>query len=273
MFIQKKSGEFEAFDPKKLHESLKKAGASDKEAAHVIYKVQKEKPKSSFEVYQHTLSHALSTNTTLGLKYNLKQALQELGPSGFPFEQFIAELLRRQGWIAQTNLTLQGHCVTHEIDVEVHNEKSNGIIECKFRNQPGSKVDIKVPLYVRSRFLDCEENMHRAYKDTAISEFFVMIATNTKFTTDAITYGQCMGMKLLGWDFPEHGNIREMVIETGLTPITVIPHLSFKQKQYLITKGIVFCHQIFAKTHYLRHMGLDKKEIAHILEDIGKLCK
>lgn len=53
----------------------------------------------------------------LAIRYDLKRALMELGPSGYPFEKLISDLLRKFGYRTKTNLTLQGKCVSHEIDV------------------------------------------------------------------------------------------------------------------------------------------------------------
>ena len=48
----------------------------------------------------------------------LKQAIMELGPSGFPFEQFVAELLKCRGYQIKVGVIVEGHCVNHEIDVK-----------------------------------------------------------------------------------------------------------------------------------------------------------
>src|SRR5689334_22564871 len=46
----------------------------------------------------------------LAMKYNLKEALAQLGPSGYPFEQYLALLLSEVGYTATTNQTIAGAC-------------------------------------------------------------------------------------------------------------------------------------------------------------------
>jgi hypothetical protein len=41
----------------------------------------------------------------------------DMGPSGHPFEHFVGELLRAQGYVIQISQIVQGACVAHEIDV------------------------------------------------------------------------------------------------------------------------------------------------------------
>src|SRR5690606_23857911 len=53
----------------------------------------------------------------LAMKYNLKRALAELGPSGYPFEKYVAMLLTAIGYQTVTNQVIAGDCVTHEVDV------------------------------------------------------------------------------------------------------------------------------------------------------------
>ena len=56
-------------------------------------------------------------NMPVAARYSIKRAVFALGPSGFPFEQFIAEILRGHGWRTTTEVTLTGRCAAHEVDV------------------------------------------------------------------------------------------------------------------------------------------------------------
>src|SRR5689334_7896000 len=43
-----------------------------------------------------------SESPYLAMKYNLKSALAQLGPSGYPFEQYVAPLLQAVGYTTKT---------------------------------------------------------------------------------------------------------------------------------------------------------------------------
>jgi hypothetical protein len=58
----------------------------------------------------------------------------------------------------QTGIILEGKCVTHEIDVKAKKDQLLYLMECKYKNQGGVSVDVKVPLYINSRFEDVLDN-------------------------------------------------------------------------------------------------------------------
>ena len=41
----------------------------------------------------------------------------DLGPTGYPFEDYVAEILKTEGYQTQVRQVLEGNCVSHEIDV------------------------------------------------------------------------------------------------------------------------------------------------------------
>jgi len=273
MFIQKQDGAVEPFSMKKLKRSLMQAGASKELANTIASEVRRKRPKTTRAVYEESAREAFEHDRRLGLKYNIKKALAQLGPSGFPFEQFVAGLMQDLGWHTRTNQTLQGLCVSHEIDILMTKEQELCMVECKFRNQPGSKVDVKVPMYIKSRFDDAVPILEMKHKNGDKRTYSAMIATNSKFTGDAIRFGECAGIRLLSYGYPAGGSLRELILQTGISPITVLPHLTMKQKRYLTGKGVVLCRQLAKNKHYLKHMGLSPKMIRHILEDVGTVCK
>ncbi|MCH5685183.1 restriction endonuclease [Niabella sp. W65] len=81
-----------------------------------------------------------------------------LGPTGFPFEKLTAAILESMGYSTRTGVIVPGHCVKHEIDVIATKEEHHIMVECKFHNRQGFVSDVKIPLYIQSRFLDVEKN-------------------------------------------------------------------------------------------------------------------
>ena len=50
-----------------------------------------------------------------------------------------------------------GPTMNHEIDVVAENPQEYVMVECKFHNEAKRICDVKVPLYIHSRFIDVEK--------------------------------------------------------------------------------------------------------------------
>ena len=157
IFVTKADGEQEIFDPAKLEHSLALSGASTTMRAKVLAHVLRElKPgMMTEEIYRHAFDILRREEVTpVAARYSIKRAVFALGPSGFPFEQFLAEVFRGHGWKAQTGVALNGRCAPHEVDVLAEKDGKRIGIEAKFHNDPGGKTDIKDALYVHARYED-----------------------------------------------------------------------------------------------------------------------
>src|SRR4051812_13447102 len=93
--IVKANGQHEAFDDEKLRFSLIHSGASADAAEEVIKHVVREVKDGSttHEIYHHAFSVLAGLNKKVARSYSLRRAVMDLGPSGFPFEKFVAEIL------------------------------------------------------------------------------------------------------------------------------------------------------------------------------------
>ena len=125
----------------------------------------------------------------------------ELGPSGFPFEQFVAEIFRSKGYETVTDQIVLGGCVEHEIDVVAWKKDELIMNEVKFHGDIGLKSDLKVVLYVHARFEDLAENVYE-YGGKTHKLTGGWLITNTKFTVSAIKYAVCKKMNIVGWNYP-----------------------------------------------------------------------
>ncbi len=232
--VIKATGEVEPFSEERVTSSLLRAGASPELAQKIISQVKPHLYQNipSFEIYSLVMDRLKKEERDLAEKYNLKRAIMELGPTGYPFEKYVAEVLKAQNYQVQINQLITGRCVTHEIDIVAKNEKTY-MIECKFHAQTGGRTDIKEALYTYARFSDIKEK-----------GFDVpWLITNTKLTQEAKAYAVCMGMKMTAWDYPAGESLRELIDKSQLHPITASTILSPQQKQALLEKGVVFCHQ------------------------------
>lgn len=236
--VVKATGEVEPFSEEKVISSLVRVGTSRQTAENIIAQV---KPHlypniPTFEIYAEVMSILKKEQRPVAEKYNLKKAIMDLGPTGYPFEKFIAAILQSTGYRVETNKIVNGKCVAHEIDVIAQN-KEKYMIECKFHGIPGGRTDVKVALYTYARFLDIKE------KGFDIP----WLITNTKVTAEVKTYSLCMGMKVTAWDYPQSESLNEMIDKSGLYPITASTTLPEQKKLDLIEQGIVFSRDFSGK--------------------------
>lgn len=270
-FIIKSTGEKELFDVRKLEASLSRAGASkssvDLIAEHILKEVRD--GMSTGEIYAHAFSLLRRYEKPVALKYSVRRAVMELGPSGFPFEKFIAELFKARGFKAETNLIARGHCVEHEIDIIAWNDLKLIIAEAKFHNDIGLKSDLKVVLYVKARFDDLKETYFTVEgKKRKYDEAHLI--TNTKFTSSAIEYAECAGLALIGWNYPAQGNLHNIIEDFNLHPITALTALSGSEKRDLLSQGIVLSKQLSDK-NVLKNAGIRDNNIDAVLHEIKEL--
>ncbi|MBU4057542.1 ATPase, partial [Patescibacteria group bacterium] len=232
--IKKADGTLEFFDPLKLVSSLQKSGATKKLSDEVMREIEKEIQdgvKTSY-IYHRAFKILREKSEPVASRYSLKRALSEMGPSGFPFELLISEILKEKGYETENNLIMNGRCVEHEIDILAKNEKEFIICEAKFHNTSGIKSDLKVALYVDARCRDLARGNFDGKKTENLSPEYWLI-TNTKFTKNAIIYGKCSGLTMIGWGYPRKGNLQDLLEDLNLLPLTVLTNLTNQEKRVL----------------------------------------
>lgn len=274
MEIIKANGDRVPFELKKLENSLRRSGASDetvnriaKEISETLYEGMHTK-----EIYKKAFALLKKEARPQAARYHLKRGIQELGPSGFPFEKYLSEILKFEGYEVQTDKVLAGECVNHEIDVIAEKDNNHYMIGCKFHNQPGFKCNVKIPLYIHSRFLDVEKQWKK--KKGHDNKFHqAWVATNTQFTTDAIQYGECAGMYLLSWNYPKNESLKERIDTSGLHPVTCLTTLTGREKQALLDKLIVLCQDICKNGNILLEIGVTESRLKKVMAEANALCK
>ena len=246
IYVKKYSGKKVKFSVSKLSLSLIRSGADKTMVDTIVKKVSNEVYDgiSTKEIYNRAFILLKGKNRHLASKYKLKRAIYELGPTGFPFK-----------------------CVTHEIDVIAKKENQTTLIECKYHNEQGLKCNIKIPLYIQSRYLDVKANYKENNKIDA-----GWVVTNTKFTKDAIQYGSCSKLYLLSWNYPADNGLKDRIDRLGLYPITVSTLLTKREKQFLINRDIILCRDLKGDTFYLDKLEVSDIRKKKILSEINKLC-
>jgi hypothetical protein len=273
-FIVKASGDKVLFSEEKLRASLKRSGADSKLISQILTLVKEELYDgiTTKELYNRAYSFLRRKKPVYASKYKLKKAIYELGPTGFPFERFLSSVLKYSGYKTEVGKTVAGKCVSHEIDVVAEKNGTIVIIECKFHGEQGRNCNVKIPLYIYSRYQDIKNT-----EDNSISNIRepdeCWVVTNTRFTKDAIAYGNCTGLYLLSWDYPKGNSIKDRIDRLGLYPITVSTLLTKREKQFLLSRDVVLCRQLLKDSFYLDHLGVSETRKTKILKEVGSLCK
>jgi hypothetical protein len=272
IYISKSTGEKEVFELEKLERSLQRAHASpgviSKVTSHIMREL--EEGMSTQQIYDHAFEVLHVIEKGAALRYSLKRALLDLGPTGFPFEKFIAEIFKYQKYTTLTDQMVAGMCVEHEVDVVAWKDDNLIMSEVKFHNQLGLKSDLKVVLYVKSRFDDLAKAPH-TYGGKHFTLAEGQLITNTKFTISAIKFAECQNMKIIGWNYPLDGNLQDLIEKAGLHPITSLRALSDHDKKDLLAKGIVLCKSL-EDEQVRASLGLSAAHSEAILEEIHHLA-
>ncbi len=269
ILVRKADGEEESFDPAKLEHSLQRAGASSTMRARVLARIMKELKHgiTTEEIYRHAFELLKKEETApVAARYSVKRAVFALGPSGFPFEQFLSEILRAHGWKTRTGVSLMGRCAPHEVDVLAECRGKRIGIEAKFHNDASGKTDIKDALYVKARYDDL-----KAAPTASMRVDQGWLVTNTQFTRNAIHYAQCSGLTLMGWDYPRSRGLFNMIEEGKVHPLTCLTSLTESEKQRLLLQKVVLCKHVMAP-HLLTEFGIKPDRIPHVLDEAQKLC-
>lgn len=272
VIITKASGKKEAFSENKLRNSLFKSGADEVTVNQIIGKVKDNlyDDITTHEIYKRAFEILKSKKTATASRYKLKKSIMELGPDGFAFEIFISEILKKLNYKTEVGKIIKGFCVNHEIDVIAQDGIHHYMVECKFHNQQGKFCDVKIPLYINSRFIDVERTWTKQIGHEELLHKGWLF-TNTRFTTDAIQYGSCAGLKMTSWDYPENGNLKDLTDQFRLYPVTVLSGLSKTEKEELLRNKIILCTDLPERKDFFERMSISAVRQKKLIDECFNL--
>lgn len=236
--IIKKGGGKELFTPQKLCDSMTMVGASPELAQQICSIVDEsvESGTSTDQIFTTTKRYLKEFDPKISALYALERGLGALGPSGFIFEQYVAALFNEMDYDVQTNLHAEGEGVTHEIDVWAEKGNVVYVIEAKYRNDYASKTHINQVMYADARMQDIKR---QARKQGDYREFYMWVVTNTRFTDNAINYVEYRDMQLMGWDYPKYINLKKIVSDRKLYPVTILSSITKKLLKQFSADGVI----------------------------------
>jgi hypothetical protein len=273
ILIKKASGNEEYFDIKKLERSLHNAGAEELTIWKIIEDIQNwiYSGVTTKQIYSRAFKILRCDRSHTAMRYRLKEAIIALGPTGYPFEQFIGQLFENQNYDIEVGVVVDGYSVTHEMDVIATKNHLQNLVECKYHKDQGKHVSIQVPLYVHSRVNDIVRKRQKMEEYHHLS-FKGWVVTNTRFSEDSIQYGKCNDMQLLAWNYPQNKGLKYWVEALKLYPITILHKLTKKGKQKLIQKGIVTCAQLLKDLALIEELNLTKNKKEALIEELKSIC-
>ncbi|WP_281297323.1 ATP cone domain-containing protein [Flavobacterium limnophilum] len=274
MKIVKHSGNIVDYNPSKLRQSLLKSGASNRQVETILKTIEEEiyEGISTKQIYKMAFSLLKKICNSHAARYNLKEAIRLLGPAGFFFEKYIARLFAAEKYQTLTNFILQGKCVSHEIDVLIKKDNSIAMVECKFHMGKDANSDVKVPMYILSRFNDLKDRRHIIYtRNDKVLDCWIV--TNNRFTADAIAFAKCSKLNLLSWNYPEKNNLKTKNDSNHLYPVTCLTTLSLSEKDKLLVLDVILVKEIINNSECLERIGLSPNRIQNVLKEASELCE
>jgi len=266
LYVIKSDKTKEEYNEEKVISVFKKIKVPEERIEKILEKIRKNLPElvTTKELYKFIFEELKKEKKELAYKLNLKNSLYLLGPSGYPFEKYIAHLFREYGYFAKHNLFFKGFCLNYEIDLLIEKENLKLLGECKFHQTKGKKNDIKTILYAYARHLDILKT-NKDYK--------LLFVTNTKFTSEVIRFAKCYSIELLSWDFPPEKNLPKLIEEKHFYPLTIFDFLSKRTLTNLFSYDIVSIRDFFNKEDgYLKKIsGLNLEEIRNLKSIIKEI--
>lgn len=273
IYIIKADGVRELFDREKLLRSLRKIGTEKETAETIVSKIEADltEGNTTREIYKKAFTLLKKHQRPIALRYSLKRAIAELGPSGFPFEKFVAEIFKAQGYQAVTDQIAMGTCVPHEVDVVAYNDQELIMTEAKFHTDFSTHSDLKVALYIKARFDDLQGSIFKyGGKERKLTKG--MLITNTNFSSTAIQYGECAHLNMIGWNYPRDNNLHNLIESLNLVPVTVLTTLTQTEKKMFLANNIVLSKQL-GDFGLLKSYGFDDLKAQSVVKEVYDLCK
>lgn len=270
--ILKANGNVVDYLPQKLIRSLERVGANEELIHSITNQVEDQlRPgMNTGKIYTIVYRELRKRSRPLAARYKLRRAIQELGPSGYPFEAYVGEIFRYLGYEVQVGITCHGRCIPHEVDVMADRDGRRIAIECKFGNSSTKTLDVKVPLYIQSRFVDLSAAWRKEGFENQNLEGWII--TNSSFSEDARKYGKCAGLRLVSWDYPSAGSLKDLIEHSALYPVTALASLTKAEKKSLLKKGIVLAREIPKRPELLEALQMSTLRIRKAIAEIDGLC-
>jgi hypothetical protein len=267
VFVTKADGTRQLFDREKIVRTCLRMGANRKIADDIAEKVERR------------LYDGISTKKVLQLAFrllrryrpavrhllDLRKGLSLMG-SKPEFEKFVQILLAYHGFEVSSNQILRGKCVGHEVDGVARKDGVTYFVEAKHHVNYHTPTGLDESRIARAVLEDVTDGFKLGKNDLKIDR--AMIVTNTKYSEHATLYGKCRNILQIGWSSPANYDLRNMIEEKKLYPLSCLRGLDSETKMKLVNSGIVLMKQLFEEETLViaRKAEVSKETVKEIVE-------
>ncbi|MEK7546206.1 MAG: ATP cone domain-containing protein [Patescibacteria group bacterium] len=247
MYIVKSTGATESFSREKLRGGLRRSGVPDHLVDRILNAVaERVKNGTTTRQIAALVNQQLKRESRAhSYRYTLREGLLKLGPAGFKFEKYVGSILNAYGYETSYPEEFHGACVDHEVDILAKKDGKTVMIEAKFRNDFDYFVKLRDVMAAWTRFQDLNDGARQGKCPKFDS---LWIVTNGKISSRSMKFGECKGIRLLGWNYPKDESFAHFVDHASLYPITVLHELSAKELASLSDREMMLCRDVAQRT-------------------------
>src|SRR3989304_1785474 len=269
VLVKKADGSIQLFDREKVVSTCLRMGANKKVAYDVAEKVERRLYDgiSTAKIHQIIFQFMRSYKPSVGNLFDLRKGLS-LMSSKPEFEVFVQALLARTGFEVSPNRLLIGKCVEHEVDAIARKDGVTYFVEAKHHSRYHTPTGLDESRIARAVLEDVIEGFVLGKSDLKID--MAMIVTNTRYSDQAIQYGNCRNILQIGWSSPIDHGLQSMIEGKNLLPLSCLRGLSMDARLKLAIAGIVLFEQLIEEDtmELARKTGLPREFIRNIKEKI-----
>ena len=102
-----------------------------------------------------------------------------------------------------------------------------------------------------------------------------MLVTNTKFSDRSIDYCRCVGMELLGWNYPRKSGLENLIDTKNMYPVTILPALKKYTKRALVEEKIMLARDVLKidPERFSRKHKIQPKHLKSLINQAKTLLK
>ena len=272
ILVTKFDGRKQPFDRNKVINTCLRLHATREQAEAVVSKIERKLYDGipTNKILKMVFNYLKEFRPEIKHRIDLREAISKLRPKP-DFELFVALLLKEYGYSVQTNQSVAGACVSHEIDAIALKDSETIFVEVKHHLQPHTYTGVDVFLETQARLEDLREGFKLGRHNFNFSK--ALVICNTKFSDHALQYAQCKGISYMGWKAPPEAGLEKMIEEKKLYPITLLKSLDFEIEQKFGDAGIVAIKQLLEQDvdELHRKTGISKKRLKLIIRNVREI--
>lgn len=269
MLVKKANGSTQVFEREKVVRTCLRMGANKQTAYKVAEKVERRLYDgiSTAKILQMVFQFMRGYKPIIGNLFDLRKGLS-LMSSKPEFEVFVQALLAHSGFEVSPNRLLIGKCVEHEVDAIAKKDGVTFFVEAKHHSRYHTPTGLDESRIARAVLEDVIEGFALGKSDLKVDR--AMIVTNTRYSDQAVRYGDCRDILQIGWSSPMDHGLQSMIEGKNLLPLSCLRGLGMDARLKLAVSGIVLFEQIIEEDtmELARKTGLQREFIRSIKEKI-----